>query len=83
MFYSKKSPENIIKEKGLSQVSNSDELNKIIDEIIKDNFQKVEEYRNGKEKLLGFFVGQIMKTTNGKANPKIVNQLLLKKLKKN
>ena len=82
MFYSKKSPENIIKEKGLSQVSNSDELNKIIDEIIKDNFQKVEEYRNGKEKLLGFFVGQIMKTTNGKANPKIVNQLLLKKLKK-
>ena len=58
------------------------ELNKTVDNVIKNNYKSVEEYQSGKEKLFGFFVGQVMKETGGKANPKIVNELLREKLKK-
>ena len=72
----------IIENEGMKQISDTDELNKIVDNIIKNNYKSVEEYQNGKDKLLGFFVGQVMKETKGKGNPKIVNQILKEKLKK-
>ena len=80
MFYSKKSPEDIIKDKGLTQVSDSKEIEMIIDEILINNIQSVNQYKSGKTKLLGFFVGQAMKISKGNVNPKILNEILLKKL---
>ncbi len=73
-------PEEIVEEKGLKQVSDTGEIEKMIDEILAANADKVEEYRGGKDKLFGFFVGQVMKATQGKANPQVVNQLLRPKL---
>lgn len=72
----------IIESEGMKQISDIDELNKIVDNIIKNNYKSVEEYRNGKDKLLGFFVGQVMKETKGKGNPKVINEILKEKLKK-
>ncbi len=80
MFDTGHSPKQIVAEKGLVQVADQDELEKIISEIVDANPEKVADYKNGKEKLFGFFVGQVMKNTNGKANPKIVNEILSKKL---
>ena len=76
-----KDPETIIEEKGLKQVSDTKEIEKIIDKIIADNPKNVEDYKSGKEKLFGFFVGQAMKATQGKANPGIINNILKEKLK--
>lgn len=70
-----------IQSEGLVQVSDSNELEPIIDRIIADNPKQAEQLRGGKTKLLGFFVGQVMKETNGKANPKQVNDLVISKLK--
>ena len=75
-------PSKIIKEKGLNQQSDPKELEKIISNVLEKNFEKVSEYKAGKEKLYGFFVGEIMKATSGKANPKLVNDILKNKLKK-
>jgi len=72
----------IIDEKGLVQVSDSSEIEKIIDDVLTKNTQVLADYKNGKEKALGFLIGQIMKESKGKANPQIVNELLLKKLNK-
>jgi aspartyl-tRNA(Asn)/glutamyl-tRNA(Gln) amidotransferase subunit B len=69
-------PEQIVEEKGLIQVSDEGAILAEIDRILTANVDKVAEYRAGKEKLLGFFVGQVMKATQGKANPKKVNELL-------
>lgn len=80
MLESGKSPEAIVDEKGLKQVSDTGEIEAMIDEILSTNADKVEEYRGGKDKLYGFFVGQVMKKTGGKANPQVVNQLLRPKL---
>ena len=82
MWNNGENAQDIIDKEGLKQISNTDELNKIVDNIIKNNYKSVEEYQNGKDKLLGFFVGQVMKETKGKGNPKIVNQILKEKLKK-
>ena len=82
MWVNKEKPQEIIENEGLEQISDLGELNKVVDNIIKNNYKSVEDYRSGKTKLLGFFVGQIMKETQGKANPKIVNKLLKEKLKK-
>ena len=65
------------------QVSDSTEIEKIINEILNSNTEKVAEYRNGSTKLLGYFVGQVMKKGKGKVNPKILNQILSKKLSSN
>ncbi len=73
-------PEKIVEEKGLKQQSDPKELEKIIDKVISDNPKNVEAYKSGKDKLFGFFVGQVMKQSNGKANPQLVNQILKKKL---
>lgn len=75
-----KSPHVIIEEKGLRQVSDTGAIEAMIDEILAENSDKVDEYRGGKDKLYGFFVGQVMKKTGGKANPQVVNQLLKPKL---
>jgi len=74
-------PKKIIESKGLQQKSDPKELEKIIDEIILDNKDKVTQYKSGKDKLFGFFVGQVMKASDGKANPKLVNEILKQKLK--
>ena len=82
MIESDKDPEIIVNEKGLKQESDPKELEKLIDNIIKDNHDKVNEYKSGKDKLFGFFVGQAMKVSGGKANPKLVNEILKNKLSK-
>jgi aspartyl-tRNA(Asn)/glutamyl-tRNA(Gln) amidotransferase subunit B len=80
MIESGKSPELIVEERGLKQVTDMGEINSVIDEIINANADKVEAYKAGNERLFGFFVGQVMKATSGKANPKIVNEVLKEKL---
>ena len=69
-----------IAEQGLNQISDTKELEKIITEIIADHPTQTQEYKAGKEKLFGFFVGQAMKATQGKANPEILNAILKKML---
>lgn len=81
MWISGKTPQTIVEEQGLVQVSDSGAIEGIIDEIMAANAGQVEEYRGGKEKVFGFFVGQVMKASRGKANPSVVNELLLNKLK--
>jgi len=81
MWTSGKTPQTIVEEQGLVQVSDSGAIEGIIDEIMAANAGQVEEYRGGKEKVFGFFVGQVMKASRGKANPSVVNELLLNKLK--
>ncbi|WP_262695549.1 Asp-tRNA(Asn)/Glu-tRNA(Gln) amidotransferase subunit GatB [Kordiimonas aquimaris] len=80
MFDTGKGAASIVEEKGLKQVSDTGEIEKIIDEVIAANPNQLEQYRGGKDKLIGFFVGQVMKATGGKANPGMVNQLLKPKL---
>ena len=74
-------PNKIIESKGLQQKSDPKELEGIIDKVISENKDKVEQYKSGKDKLFGFFVGQVMKVSGGKANPQLVNDILKKKLK--
>jgi aspartyl-tRNA(Asn)/glutamyl-tRNA(Gln) amidotransferase subunit B len=81
MFAGGKSAAEVIAEKGFEQISDSSAIEKIVDGIIEMNQNQVEAYRSGNEKLFGFFVGQTMKASGGKANPKIVNELLKTKLK--
>jgi aspartyl-tRNA(Asn)/glutamyl-tRNA(Gln) amidotransferase subunit B len=81
MWKSGKDPQAIVEEQGLAQVSDTGEIEALIDGIIAANAAQVEEYRGGKEKVFGFFVGQIMKASKGKANPAVVNEMLLAKLK--
>jgi aspartyl-tRNA(Asn)/glutamyl-tRNA(Gln) amidotransferase subunit B len=83
MFETNEKPEEIVEKYNLVQISNTDEIEKYIDDILSANPEKVKEYRSGKEKLFGFFVGQIMKVSKGKANPQRVNEILTKKLHSN
>jgi aspartyl-tRNA(Asn)/glutamyl-tRNA(Gln) amidotransferase subunit B len=80
MFRSGKTASAVIEERGLVQLSDSSEIDRIIDEVIAGNPSQLEQYRAGKEALLGFFVGQVIKASKGKANPKIVNERLKAKL---
>lgn len=82
MLEENKSPEEIVKEKNLVQITDTTELENIIERILDNNQNQIKEYLEGKEKVLGFFVGQIMKETKGKANPKLVNEILKEKLKR-
>ena len=75
-----KDPQKIVEEKGLKQESDPKALESLIEKVITENPDKVKEYKSGKEKLFGFFVGQTMKASDGKANPKLVNDILKKKL---
>ncbi|MBT4974159.1 MAG: Asp-tRNA(Asn)/Glu-tRNA(Gln) amidotransferase subunit GatB [Gammaproteobacteria bacterium] len=76
MWDEKRSVDEIIKDQGLEQMTDVGALESVIDEIIAKNLNQVEQFKNGNTKLLGFFVGQVMKATQGKANPKQVNQIL-------
>jgi aspartyl-tRNA(Asn)/glutamyl-tRNA(Gln) amidotransferase subunit B len=80
MYRSGKDPDEVVKEKGLVQISDEGVIEKAVDEVLGKNPDAVERYRGGEQKLMGFFVGQVMKATRGKANPKAVNELLRKKL---
>lgn len=80
MFATGSSPEEIIKAKGLVQVTDTEEIEKIIDEVLAKNAESVAKYRSGKVGVFGHFVGEVMKATKGKANPKAVNDILKKKL---
>ena len=82
MFNTKKEPEIIIDQQGLKQVTDTSEIENIVDEVIQENQKMVDQYLSGKDKLLGFFVGQSMKKSKGKANPKILNDILKSKLSK-
>ena len=75
-----KHPAELVKEKGLEQVTDTGAIEKSIDDILAANADKVAEYKSGKDKLFGFFVGQVMKATGGKINPAMLNDLLKKKL---
>jgi aspartyl-tRNA(Asn)/glutamyl-tRNA(Gln) amidotransferase subunit B len=70
----------VIEAKGLKQITDTGAIEAIVDEVIANNTPQVEQFKSGNEKILGFFVGQIMKATGGKANPKQVNELLRSKL---
>ena len=80
MMEGDKDPKKILEEKGLKQESDPKALEALIDKVIDDNREKATEYKSGKVKLFGFFVGQVMKVSGGKANPQLVNEILKKKL---
>ena len=70
----------IVEKKGLSQITDVDAIRKMVEEVVANNPNQVEQYKSGKTNILGFFVGQIMKATKGRANPKTVNEILLELL---
>ena len=80
MFETGKDAKQVVEEKGLKQVSDEGAIISMIDEVLASNQDKVDEYRSGKDKLFGFFVGQVMKASKGQANPGMVNQILKQKL---
>ena len=80
MIETKHGAKSIVEEKGLKQVVDTGAIEKVVDEIIANNPKQVEQYKSGNERLFGFFVGQTMKASGGKVNPKVVNELLKKKL---
>lgn len=82
MLEENKEPEIIVKEKNLVQITDESSIKEIVKKVIKNNHSQVIEFIDGKEKVLGFFVGQIMKLTQGKANPQLVNKILLDELNK-
>ena len=82
MFETGKKPLDIIEEQGLVQISDSSEIEGIVDKVLEDNPQSILDFKAGKDRALGFLVGQVMKASRGKANPQIVNELLSEKLNK-
>ena len=80
MCESSKSVKEIINDKGLVQISDTSEIEKFIDQVLIENPDNVQKYKEGKTKLLGFFIGEVMKATKGKANPGLLNQIVKKKL---
>ena len=81
MFETGKKPEDIVKEKGLVQITDEGAIKEIVMQVIADNPQSVADYKAGKDKAVGFIVGQVMKASKGKANPGIVNKLIIEELK--
>jgi aspartyl-tRNA(Asn)/glutamyl-tRNA(Gln) amidotransferase subunit B len=80
MFATGKAPAEIVKEKGLIQITDTSAIEKIVDDVIAANPKELEQYRGGRTQLMGFFVGQVIKASGGKANPKAVNEILKGKL---
>ncbi|SFV49823.1 Glutaminyl-tRNA synthetase [hydrothermal vent metagenome] len=80
MAKSGKSPTEIVEERGLKQISDPEEILPIVKKVIQDNPENVKKYKDGNQKLFGFFIGQVLKATNGKANPKVVNHLVTQML---
>jgi aspartyl-tRNA(Asn)/glutamyl-tRNA(Gln) amidotransferase subunit B len=81
MFYKGTDPAEVIAGSDLEQISDEGELEVIIDEVIKSNPGPVAQLKEGKEKAIGFLVGQVMAHTKGKANPRLVNEIIMKKIK--
>jgi len=81
MYRTGERPDKIVREKGWIQILDGTEIEGVIQRVIENHPKQVEDYRKGKERLFGFFVGEVMKETKGKANPKLVNELLKKRLK--
>lgn len=81
MFETGKAPKAIVEEKGLVQISDAGELDRIVAEVLANSPEQVEQFRAGKDRVVGFLVGQVMKATKGKANPQIVNDALMRQLK--
>ncbi len=81
MFETGKMPEEIVREKGLVQITDESAISDAVDQVLLDNPNEVERYKAGQQQLLGFFIGQVMKATKGKANPAVVNKLLKDKLR--
>ena len=82
MWNTSKTSRELIDSEGISQESNENEINKLVDKVLENHYKSVEEYMKGKDKLFGFFIGEVMKESKGKANPKIVNKILRERLKK-
>ena len=80
MWNSGQSPKTIVEKEGLVQVSDENVIRQWVEEVLKNNQKFVDEYRAGRTKLLGFFVGEIMKKSQGKANPATIHEILKKKL---
>jgi aspartyl-tRNA(Asn)/glutamyl-tRNA(Gln) amidotransferase subunit B len=80
MYQTGKPAEEIVQDKGMAQISDSSAIDKLIDEVLANSPKQLESYRNGKETIIGYFVGQVMKASKGQANPAVVNQLLKEKL---
>jgi len=78
MIAEKKRAKDLIKQKGIRQMSDTSEIEAVVQKVLDDNPKEVERYRSGDNKLIGFFVGQVMKLTKGKANPKLVNDAIRK-----
>ena len=75
-----KDPEIIVKEKGLVQITDNSDIEKIVEQVLEENQQSVEDYKAGKSNALKYLVGQAMRLSKGKANPQMINELILKKL---
>ena len=75
-------PEKVVETKGMKQVSNEGEILKIVTEVLDENPQSIIDFKNGKDRALGFMVGQVMKKSKGQANPKMASDLLTKELEK-
>ena len=80
MFQTGKDPEEIVKQRGLVQITDTSQIERMVEEVLSSHPNEVQRYRDGEKKLLGFFIGQVMKASKGKANPKLVNEILVKKL---
>ncbi len=80
MYKTGKNPKDIVNDKGLVQITDRSALEGIVEDVVKNNPKAVEQYKSGKKNTIGFFVGQVMKATKGKANPKLVNEILVQKL---
>jgi aspartyl-tRNA(Asn)/glutamyl-tRNA(Gln) amidotransferase subunit B len=80
MYESGATPDEIVEKNGLSQISSKDDLSELVRQVLKDNPKSVEDYRNGKAQAAGYLVGQVMKASRGKANPKIVQELVILEL---
>jgi aspartyl-tRNA(Asn)/glutamyl-tRNA(Gln) amidotransferase subunit B len=81
MLVDPKDPDILIKEKGLTQITSTEELKKVVDEILQEFPEQVKQYRQGSQKVIGFLIGALMKKTNGKANPQIGKELLEEMIK--
>jgi aspartyl-tRNA(Asn)/glutamyl-tRNA(Gln) amidotransferase subunit B len=82
MWKSGEGPEKIVKDKGMVQITDPSAIEKVVDEVLNANPSQVQDYKNGKVKVFGFFIGAVMKSSKGQANPDLVNSILLEKLKK-
>jgi len=82
MFEQKKDPQEIVREEGLEVVSDEKALAEVVKKVISNNTKLVEDYKKGKDKVFGFLVGQAMKETKGKANPRLLNKILKEELDK-